>query len=85
MQDGRVVAEGGTGGLVRCRWRCRRHSRDLLAGRDGDETTAQRWPGCPSGVDVELWSMQGAGHIPRYRDEAPELVLDFLLAHQRAP
>lgn len=60
-------------------------ARDLLAGRDGDETTAQRWPGCPSGVDVELWSMQGAGHIPRYRDEAPELVLDFLLAHQRAP
>ena len=37
------------------------------------------------GIDVELWSVAGAGHVPLYEPDAVEQVLDFLLAHQKSP
>ncbi len=30
----------------------------------GEETTIERWTDCDDGGDVELWTMDGAGHVP---------------------
>ncbi len=38
---------------------------DLLV--QGEETTITMWEDCAQGVSVELWSMEGSGHIPGFR------------------
>src|SRR5262249_38213505 len=30
----------------------------------GNETKVEAWTNCPRGIDVQLWTMQGDGHIP---------------------
>ena len=37
---------------------------DLLV--EGDETTVTVWDDCASGMPVELWRMEGSGHIPGF-------------------
>ena len=37
---------------------------DLDSLTAGSETEVQRHAGCPKGVDVELWTMKNAGHLP---------------------
>lgn len=37
---------------------------DLLV--EGDETTVTVWDDCVSGLPVELWRMEGSGHIPGF-------------------
>ena len=37
---------------------------DLDSLTTGAETEVQRHGGCPKGVDVELWTMKDAGHLP---------------------
>ena len=37
---------------------------DLDALTTGQETEVQRHEGCPKGIDLELWTMKGAGHLP---------------------
>lgn len=59
--------------------------RDMVRRPGGPETTVERWVGCPEGIDVELWSVGEAGHVPRYEPDAAEQVLDFLLAHEKPP
>ncbi len=38
---------------------------DLVANSivPGSETVVQAYTGCPAGIDVELWTMKGAGHM----------------------
>lgn len=49
------------------------------------ETTAFSYPGCPPGVGVEHWKLEGVGHIPNFALPAwPDAVLDFLWAHPKA-
>lgn len=54
----------------------------------GPETKVETFTGCPAGVDVELWSVEGGGHIPAINTAtAPypltEGIIDFLLAHPK--
>ncbi len=52
----------------------------------GPETDLERATGCAGGTDVELWKIQGAGHIPLWNESRwPGAALDFLLRHRRAP
>lgn len=46
------------------------------------ETTVGRYTGCAGGA-VELWSIQGGGHIPLLVPEWPALIYGFLSAHPR--
>jgi polyhydroxybutyrate depolymerase len=61
---------------------------DYEATLAGKETITKTYAGCPKGVDVALWTMQGAGHIPNIAvgTGAPPLIsamLDFLFAHPK--
>ncbi len=56
---------------------------DLLADDVGAETTVSRFTGCPSGVDVELWSHAEAGHIPSPTPAFANAAIDFFLAHPK--
>ena len=58
--------------------------RDLDTAIPGAETTTETEDGCPTGVTVELWSIQGAGHIPALDGSTfPDLILQYLQAHRR--
>jgi polyhydroxybutyrate depolymerase len=50
---------------------------------DAAETTRQRFEGCPRDGEVELWTMAGAGHFPRFQDGATARMLDWLLERPR--
>lgn len=56
---------------------------DLEMGIAGAETTVTKFTGCAPGGDVELWSMQGAGHLPYLTPDFHELVWDFFAAHSK--
>jgi polyhydroxybutyrate depolymerase len=51
-----------------------------LAGR---ETQVQAYTGCPAGIAVELWIMQGGAHLPALTASWGELVWGFLSAHPK--
>jgi len=49
------------------------------------ETAVSSYSGCPAGVAVEHWKLEGAGHVPNFALPAwPEALLDFLWAHPKA-
>ncbi len=49
------------------------------------DTSVSSYSGCPAGVAVEHWKLEGAGHVPNFALPAwPEAVLDFLWAHPKA-
>ena len=48
----------------------------------GAETQIRRYSGCAGGA-VELWTMDGAGHIPSFRSGFAASVYDFLMAHPK--
>jgi polyhydroxybutyrate depolymerase len=50
---------------------------DLAA--SGDETTVSRWEECVSGASVELWVMEGSGHVPVFRPGFRTAVMETLL------
>jgi polyhydroxybutyrate depolymerase len=52
--------------------------------RPSAETEVARWTGCPAGVDVERWKMNGARHIPRVTPAWSSEVLAWLEAHPKA-
>jgi polyhydroxybutyrate depolymerase len=48
------------------------------------DTTVFSYEGCPAGVAVEHWRLDGAGHVPNFALPAwPDAVLDFLWAHPK--
>ncbi len=50
----------------------------------GNETVVAAYGGCPSGVDVQLWTVQGGPHIPTFSHPAwGEEVWAFLSTHTR--
>ena len=53
----------------------------------GAETTVQRIrEGCVDGITVELWTMQGVGHVPRLTPaDFAKRVLAWLLNDARSP
>jgi polyhydroxybutyrate depolymerase len=56
---------------------------DLLPAIEGAETTTKSYTGCPAGIGVELWSMDGAGHVPIPATTMVSAMLDFLFAHPK--
>jgi polyhydroxybutyrate depolymerase len=61
-----------------------------LPGVEGKETTINRFIGCPHGVDVELWSMEGVPHPPLFFVVGPDGIKtwatetwQFLRRHRR--
>lgn len=57
---------------------------DVVATIGGSETHVAAFQGCPAGVDVQLWTMQGAGHIPIFNQpDWGERVWGFLSAHPK--
>ncbi len=56
---------------------------DLDESLPGAETIVTRFTGCPTEGDVELWSIQGAGHIPDFQPTFHEMVWDYFSAHSR--
>jgi polyhydroxybutyrate depolymerase len=49
----------------------------------GNATTTAAVQGCPSGVDVELYTMQGSGHIPALGSSWGPTVWGFFSAHPK--
>ena len=48
-------------------------------------TVVQTYGGCPSGIDVQLWTMKGSGHIPGLQSPGwGDLVWGFLSTHPKA-
>ena len=57
---------------------------DLVSALAGNETTVQAYAGCPSGVDVQLWVVQGGTHVSFLSHPAwGEAVWGFLSAHAK--
>jgi polyhydroxybutyrate depolymerase len=54
----------------------------------GPETATETFDGCPSGIDVSLWTIEGGSHIPNIATATTpyplsEGIIDFLLAHPK--
>jgi polyhydroxybutyrate depolymerase len=57
---------------------------DLDRGLDGAETRVERAPACPDGSGVELWTLEGAGHVPSFAQPTfADAVWGWLDAHRR--
>ena len=56
---------------------------DLLPGIPGDETRVEATSGCPPGIGVALWTMEGGSHHPAVQPGWADLVYGFLRAHPR--
>lgn len=56
---------------------------DLDNGIAGSETTVQAYGGCPSSGAVELWTIQGASHMPAFKATWTAAIYDFLMAHPK--
>ncbi len=54
---------------------------DAVSSIDGAETDIERWSSCDPATSVELWTIQGGGHIPALAGDFTDRVLDFLWAH----
>lgn len=55
---------------------------DLESGIAGEETSVARYSGCGA-VDVELWTINGGGHIPALNERWAPAIWDFLSAHPK--
>jgi len=57
---------------------------DIEASLAGSETSVTEYKaGCAAGNQVDLWSINGAGHIPGFNASFVPAVFDFLLAHSK--
>jgi polyhydroxybutyrate depolymerase len=56
---------------------------DLEPTLAGQETLTTSAGGCPAGVAVELWTLQGAGHVPTLAADLGVRVVGWLAAHPR--
>lgn len=51
----------------------------------GDETVVTRHPSCEGATSVELWRMDGSGHIPSIDADLARDALEFLFRHSKQP
>jgi polyhydroxybutyrate depolymerase len=61
---------------------------DLDSALPGEETVLTRVDGCPDGIGLELWTLQGGSHNPdiRFADGSRPMsagIIDWLLAHPK--
>ncbi|MFZ0530705.1 MAG: PHB depolymerase family esterase, partial [Propionicimonas sp.] len=55
--------------------------RDLDTGLPGHETAVTAWSDCTGSAGVELWTIEGGGHVPQLPSDFAAQVLDWLEAH----
>jgi polyhydroxybutyrate depolymerase len=58
-------------------------SLDLTTDVVGLDTVVARYMTCPPGGAIELWTINGGGHLPRPSAEFSPRVIDWLLAHPK--
>jgi len=58
---------------------------DLDATLPGAETTVTRYASCSSGMDAQLWAIQGGDHVPELTDEFAFDVISHLLGTPKDP
>ncbi len=56
---------------------------DLDTNVAGTETKGETLGGCPSGVGIDLWTMEGSGHIPIFNDTIAPTLMAWFTAHKR--
>ena len=57
---------------------------DLEVDIAGAETTVIRYEtGCATGIDTELWTIEGGSHIPVFHDTWAPTLIEWLLRHQK--
>jgi poly(3-hydroxybutyrate) depolymerase len=57
---------------------------DLDTSIAGAETQTATFDGCPPSITVELWTIQGAGHIPTIDQTTfAQQIFEYLGAHRR--
>ena len=56
---------------------------DLATDIPGYESTAISATGCPPGVDVTVWKIDGANHSPAFVPDFADMVLNWFLAHPK--
>jgi polyhydroxybutyrate depolymerase len=57
---------------------------DLVTAVEGEETLVQRYEGCDGEIEVQLGTLEDAGHVPAYAPGAVGAeILDWLLARTR--
>ncbi|NNC93730.1 MAG: hypothetical protein HKN80_14705 [Acidimicrobiia bacterium] len=49
---------------------------------EGDETTITRWADCQPGASVELWRMEGSGHVPGFLPSFRLAIMERLLGRE---
>ena len=49
----------------------------------GDETTEQAFSGCPAGVGLGLWTIEGGGHVPAFNEHWAESIWSFMASHPK--
>jgi polyhydroxybutyrate depolymerase len=54
---------------------------DLDSSVAGSETRGEIYGGCPASTSVELWTMEGSGHIPAMQTTFAATVLDWFQTH----
>lgn len=59
-------------------------AKDVDLDQPGAETKVSKYPGCRDGADVELWTLEGTGHIPlNLTRDLPSIIYAFLSAHPK--
>ena len=56
---------------------------DLVSDLAADETRVEAYAGCPTGVGVELWTLEGGSHIPSFGPGFRDRLFTFLDAHPK--
>ena len=56
---------------------------DLDVSLAGAETQTATTDGCPAGVAVDFWTIQGAGHIPSFGPSFEPTVWQWFTSHPR--
>jgi polyhydroxybutyrate depolymerase len=56
---------------------------DIDADTAGPETTTNIADGCPAGIDIELWTIAGAGHIPNFNAAFEPALMQWFSDHAR--
>lgn len=57
---------------------------DLDSSLDGEETRIERYSGCSSDVDVELWTLESGGHVPILQSGFAQQIESWLAAHPKS-
>ena len=50
----------------------------------GDETVEEAVTGCPAATAVDLWTIEGGGHVPAFNEHWADAIWAFMATHPKA-